>query len=154
MPRRNTLAATTLLSIAAASCQTLIGSVDLSSAPQSPALQSPGPAGDPDYTAAPIQALNPAPLPTSTPAIGVPSAAPPSSGEAPSTGVALEPEAPQRDAGSIQGPDSGSVNLGPDAGPAPFIPRPILVDPASDLERVGIVGGGPRLGTCPGGVAI
>jgi hypothetical protein len=149
MPRRNTLAATTmLLCIAAESCQTLIGSVDVNSAPE--AVAEPD-----DYTAAPIQALTPASPPVSALTPVMPPAALPPSTEAPVMGVALEPETPQPDAGAApSSAEDAGVRIEPDAEPAPFVPRPVLVDPASDLERVGAIGGDPRLGSCAGGVAI
>ena len=50
--------------------------------------------------------------------------------------------------------DAGSPPAPPDAAPPAPPPRPIVVDAPTPLELVGIVGGGPRLGTCQGGVVV
>jgi hypothetical protein len=51
-------------------------------------------------------------------------------------------------------PDAGSTPAAPDAAPPPPPPRPILVDAPTPLDLVGKVGGGPRLGTCQGGIVV
>lgn len=71
-----------------------------------------------------------------------------------------------QDAGDEQAADAGvdgSLPESPDAGadaapaapPPDLTPRPVLVDgPVTLLERVGVDGGGPRLGICEQGIVI
>jgi len=55
------------------------------------------------------------------------------------------------DGGTASGVDAGIA----DAGSPPLVARPVVAEgSASDLERVGVDGGQPRLGTCREGVVI
>jgi hypothetical protein len=65
---------------------------------------------------------------------------------------------PLLDAGPISSLDAAIADAGPEPEPEPepppLVARPVVVDdPASELERVGVDGGDPRLGRCRGGVA-
>jgi hypothetical protein len=60
---------------------------------------------------------------------------------------------PSSSEGGLMGVDAALPP--PPPPPPPLMARPIVVDgPASGLERIGVDGGEPHLGSCPGGFAI
>lgn len=124
--------------LAGSACEALIGGVDVSERPNETmgALQTaPPPAQQSDSSIRPLPDTS-----VPSPPLTEPSVEPPASADA---GVV--------DAAPI---DAGSTPAPPDAAPAAPTSRPIVVDAPSQLELVGIVGGGPRLGTCQGGVVV
>jgi hypothetical protein len=104
----------------------------------------------PEDSVAPAQPLTPAPSDMSS----VPSG---EGMEVPVRGPGTVTPLPAADAGPSPVADAGEaapVDAGP---PEPVVPdpRPVLVDGvASGLDRVGVDGGGPRLGVCDGGFVI
>jgi hypothetical protein len=133
-----------IVCLAAGSCQPVLGDVDVGGPQQAPE-QKVGSEG----RAAPGLPLDP--FPSTFP--GAPLEVVPGN---PILGAMLpQPDAGQprsSDAGSLEAP---SMNGEPDAGPPAAAPRDVIVEgPANELERVGVVGGQPRLGACQGGVAI
>jgi hypothetical protein len=140
--RQKVLSSTALLfCLAASSCEPLLGSVDVGSAPE---IREPAPA--PEVVVAPVQPVYILP--------------PISAGGAPEA-VAGNPvlAVPSPDAGAAGKPapvpEAPPVQMQPDAGPAAPAPTAVLVEgPVSELVEVGIAGGKPRLCVCEGGVAI
>ncbi|MEY2937384.1 MAG: hypothetical protein RL033_8133 [Pseudomonadota bacterium] len=105
-----------------------------------PSAGSAGAPGVPQVVFPPLLPVPGAPVPSS-----------PARPEAPGGGGALEPSpapAGSADAGAVP-----SIDAGPTPVPPPP-PRPVVVEPPSLLELVGFNGGGPRLGTCQGGIVI
>jgi hypothetical protein len=133
-----------IVCLAAGSCQPVLGGVDVGAAQQKPEQKS-GSEGR-STTGLPLD-----PFPSLSP--GAPLEVVPAN---PMLGAVL----PQLDAGQPASSDAGSpespsMSAEPDAGPPLPAPRSAIVEgPANELERVGIVGGQPRLGACQGGVAI
>lgn len=112
-------------------CDGLLGGVELSEAEPPP--PSPAPTA-PQVIFPPLQ---PAP---------VPPAAQPTRPELPGPDTPLVPNPAQpADAG-------GTADAAPPPPPPP--PRPVAVEPPASLGLVGFEGGGPRLGTCQGGIVI
>lgn len=145
MTRRQAISALVALTgLAGSACEALIGGVDVTERPTE--------------TMGTLQTA-PSPPPGSgveLPSIPAGSASP--STEGPATLPSLDPTA-NVDAGAADpGPlDAGSAAPPPDAAPAPpapLAPRPVVVDAPSQLDLVGVVGGGPRLGTCQGGIVV
>jgi hypothetical protein len=124
--------------LAGSACEALIGGVDVTERPDQTmgALQMDPPSSEQTGSAAPPFQSG---FPPSQPA--APSAASPAGAE--DAGVA-----------DVEHLDAGSLVPSLDAAaPAP-VSRPIVVDAPSQLDLVGTVGGGPRLGTCQGGVVV
>jgi hypothetical protein len=143
MLRPSAVRSIAFLCLGASACEGLVGSVDVSPAPRRETTPAE------DDSVAPAQPLTPV-----TPSTPV--------GEGPDRpivgpgAVAPLPVAGAVDAGLSPVADAGvaPVDSGP---PAPVIPdpRPVLVEgPASALDRIGVDGGGPRLGVCDGGFVI
>jgi hypothetical protein len=133
--RAHTLRAFALIAgIASSSCQGLLGGVDLTETPAEPPS---GAAGAPQLVIPPLL-----PLP------GTPGPPNPGRPEVPSTNPPLVPTPAGSDAGSLPSADAGP----PPVPPTP--PTPVIVEPPSPLALVGFVGGGPRLGTCQGGIFV
>ena len=132
-----------LTGLAGSACEALIGEVNVSERP--------------DET---MGALQTAPLPPAQTG-GAPSAPSDAVPPAPATVPSVEPPASE-DAGvvEVEPSDAGDTPAPPDAASSPPPPppppasRPIVVDAPSQLDLVGVVGGGPRLGTCQGGVVV
>jgi hypothetical protein len=122
----------TTFCVATLSCESLLGDVDVFTSPRIavPASGGAGPV-EPQRMDAPSRA----------------DAAPAGVGP-----VDVLRPAPAREA---SGEDAGALGMEPDASPAPLVPRAIVAEgPAAQLPRLGIEGGEPRLGACPGGVVI
>jgi hypothetical protein len=127
--------ATILTWLAGSSCQDVLGGIDVVPAPQSavpvpPATGvSPGTSGNP-----------------SVPPFGGPLPFP--------AGVMPGAPLPRLDAGMTLA-DAGALDAAVDAAPdlTPLPPRPIVVgDLVAELTRVGVDEGGPRRGSCAGGI--
>ncbi|HET9957122.1 MAG TPA: hypothetical protein VFQ61_21645 [Polyangiaceae bacterium] len=108
--------------------------------------------GDVEVTRRPRQAMdtlqpNPAPVQGGLSFPPFPNGALPST---PAPGVGR----PESDAGVTAPGITDAGGMAPDAAPPAPSARPILVDAPTQLELVGKVGGGPRLGTCQGGVVV
>jgi hypothetical protein len=136
----------TLLCVAASACEGVLGDVEVHPAPSGRAPTE-APAGG----AGTVAGGGPRePSPSARPPLDVSVAAPGSVQGASGSG------------GASSAPDAGAEEPQPDAAsspepppPPPPPPRPVLVvDPASELERIGTEGGGPRLAVCQGGVFI
>jgi hypothetical protein len=122
----------TIFSVATLSCESLLGDVDVFTSPRI-AVPASGGAG-----------------PMEPQRMDAPSTA----GAAPA-GVSPVDVLRPAPSGEASGEDAGSLDMEPDASPAPLVPRAIVADgPAAELPRLGIDGGEPRLGVCPGGVVI
>jgi hypothetical protein len=137
MARANavTSIATILSCLAGGACQDVLGGVDVTPAPQGVV---PGPVG-----AAPG-------LPGNT---GIPSG-PGGLSPFPAGGIVPGALLPGLDAGASR--DAGLLDAAPDAlAPPPLPARPIVADSlVAELERVGVDEGGPRRGSCAGGLII
>jgi hypothetical protein len=126
----------TLFAIFTIACESLLGSVEVTS-PLQPE-QTPGAGG---RGAGPLPPLSLQPL-------------------GGSAGALPQEPLPSVDAGQAgsaeAGADAGEAVIEPDAEPPPpVLPRPVVVDgPVSTLERVGVEGGQPRLGLCEQGFVI
>jgi hypothetical protein len=131
-----TSVATILSCLVGMSCQDVLGGIDVVPAPQSAVPVppetgvSPGPSGN-----------------LGIPPFGGPSPFP--------AGVMPGAPLPGLDAGTSRG-DAVAQDAAPDAAPGvvpPLPPRPIVVDGlVAELERVGVDEGGPRRGSCAGGI--
>ena len=140
MLRPSAVRSIALLCLGASACEGLVGSVDVTPAPRPSAST---PAEDNVVPAQPLPPVTP-----STPGgegVGLPI-----------LGPGAVPPLPVVDAGTPPSADAGEAPEDSGA-PAPVVPepRPVLVDgPVSALDRVGVDGGGPRLGVCAGGFVI
>jgi hypothetical protein len=130
-----------LTGLAGSACEALIGGVDVTERPDEGmgALQTDPPPSPETSVAFP-------PLPSGSVPVEMP--APPRL-EPPATADAGAVDPEPLDGGTAPPPPDAA----PDLPPAPG-PRPVVVDAPSQLDLVGVVGGGPRLGTCQGGVVV
>jgi len=127
-----------LLAFAGLACGTLLGGVDVNKATPEPKDS--------------MGALQPEPAAPAASGIQLPPIQIGTSPEGPMTVPIVEPPArAETEAGEA---DGGIPSTPPDAAVPASLPRPILVDTPTPLALVGIVGGGPRLGTCQGGVVV
>jgi hypothetical protein len=145
MARATAVTATAILfCLATSSCERLLGDVEVGAAPARSERTPEQSSESEEVVTAPVQPLLPALL--------LPS---PGASEAPGRTPALVPPSeagtPSMAAPGTSEPDAGQ----PDADPPAAEPKSVqVVGPASELERVGVVGGGPRFGVCAEGVAI
>jgi hypothetical protein len=135
------IATAILFCLVGVSCEPLLGSVDVGSAPQVSEQMSGSEARvapvQPLYPAAPVLGGGPMEVVGGNPMLAPP---PLDAGAPASAPPALEPPAPEMET---------------DAGPAAPVPRGVVLEgPANELEPVGLPGGEPRLGSCEGGVVI
>lgn len=140
MVRPSAVTSMLMVCLCASACESVLGSVDVSPAP-----------GAEQATGQLENEPEPAPAGTEFPPFFDPVAPPPAVTPLPPDGgvsVDAGPPAPVVEPDVV--PDAGQPSTEPEPGP-----RPVLVDgPVSTLERVGVDGGGPRLGACEPGIVI
>lgn len=131
-------------------CDAVLGSVDVAP-PQSPSPVGGEQPGTPPVSYPPPGVGTTSPFPPVTPA---PSAG--AGGSAPDAGPELPGSESEPDAAVSNPPESTLPDASPpEVTPPVDAPRPVVADgPASTLERVGVDGGGPRLGACERGFVI
>lgn len=126
-----------MVCLCTSACEPVLGSVDVSRAPEAEQATGqlenepePAPAGGSE-----LPPYYPVPPPPVAPVVPVDGGVPADAG---ASAPVVEPDAGQ-----------------PSPEPADPGPRPVLVDgPVTTLERIGVDGGGPRLGACESGIVI